>query len=271
MNNSHMDLSRIRMVVTDMDGTLLNSQHQVSDQFFELYERLRDKGVEFVAASGRQYHSMADKLQPIRDEIVFIAENGALVSWQGKTLNTTPLPKANIGEILMRAAEISGAHPVLCTSENAFVDGASDEFLTLLKEYYTQYAIAEDLSEIAVPVMKVAIYHFESSERYIYPAFRDMESELKVKVSGSNWVDVSHPNAHKGHALSALMQDRGIQSDEIMVFGDYNNDLEMLALSDYSFAMANAHPDVKKISRFSTAGNDERGVELVLERLLEKL
>jgi Cof subfamily protein (haloacid dehalogenase superfamily) len=266
-----MDLSRIRMVVTDMDGTLLNSKHQVSDRFFELYRGLRGKGVEFVAASGRQYHSMAEKLQPIQDEIVFIAENGALVRWQGKTLNTTPLPSSYIEEILRRTSEISDAHPVLCASQNAFVDGASDDFLTLLREYYTEYAITEDLSAVADPIMKVAIYHFESSEQFIYPAFRDMESELKVKVSGSNWVDVSHPDAHKGQALSALMINRGIQSDEIMVFGDYNNDLEMLALSDYSFAMANAHPNVQKVARYHTAGNDEGGVEQVLERLLVQL
>lgn len=266
-----MDLRNIRMVVTDMDGTLLNPSHEVSDQFFGLYQALRDKGVEFVAASGRQYHSMTDKLAPIKDQIVFIAENGALMRQGAETLLTTPLPSDYIGSILDRASGIRDAHPVLCASGSAYVDGASDDFLTLLKEYYTDYVIAEDLSAVSDPVLKVAIYHFESSERFIYPALREMESDLKVKVSGSNWVDVSHPDAHKGHALSMLMRMRGIGPDQLMVFGDYNNDLEMLELSEYSFAMDNAHPNVLKAARYRAGSNAERGVERVLEQLLAQL
>ncbi len=266
-----MDLSNVRMVVTDMDGTLLNSRHEVNPRFFELYYRLKARGVELVAASGRQYHSMADKLAPIRDEIVFIAENGALVRHREETLLTTPLPHTHLNEILDRAGQIRQAHPVLCAAGNAFVDGISEDFLTLLREYYTDYSIAPELRSVREPILKVAIYHFESSERYIYPAFRDLESELKVKVSGSNWVDVSHPDAHKGFALSRLMEQRGIGRHQLMVFGDYNNDLEMLALADYSFAMANAHPNVLRAARYKTGSNEEQGVEQVLEQLLAQL
>lgn len=266
-----MDLSNIRMVVTDMDGTLLNSNHEVNPRFFELYHQLSAKGVEVVAASGRQYHSMTDKLHPLRDHMVFIAENGALMRHREDTLLTTPLPPVHIGGILERVSGIADAHPVLCGSTSAFVDGASDAFLTLLREYYTEYTVAETLGAVTDPIMKVAIYHFESSERFIYPAFRELEGDLKVKVSGSNWVDVSHPDAHKGHALQQLMALRGIGAHQLMVFGDYNNDLEMLALSDYSFAMENAHPNVKKVARYQTASNDQGGVERVLEQLLAQL
>lgn len=71
-----MDLSKIKMVVSDMDGTLLNSNHQVSEQFFELFKELQSRDITFVAASGRQYNSIIDKLAPIKDEIIVIAENG---------------------------------------------------------------------------------------------------------------------------------------------------------------------------------------------------
>ena len=266
-----MDLSNIRMVVTDMDGTLLNSRHEVNPRFFELYHQLKAKGVELVAASGRQYHSMADKLEPIREDIVFIAENGALVRHRDQTLLTTPLPRIHLNDILDRAGQIAQAHPVLCAEGNAFVDGISEDFLTLLREYYTDYSIARELRSVQEPILKVAIYHFESSERFIYPAFRDLETRLKIKVSGSHWVDVSHPDAHKGYALSRLMEERGIGPHQLMVFGDYNNDLEMLALADYSFAMANAHVNVLRAARYRTGSNEEQGVEKVLEQLLAQL
>ena len=68
-----------------MDGTLLNSKHEVSPRFFEIYEELKKKNIAFVAASGRQYHSMVDKLESIKNEILVIAENGALIRKQEET------------------------------------------------------------------------------------------------------------------------------------------------------------------------------------------
>ena len=266
-----MDLSRVRMVVTDMDGTLLNSKHEVSSLFFELYAKLKAKNVEVVAASGRQYHSMTDKLSPIAHDLVFIAENGAIIRHKDETLLTTPLPLEYLDEIIRRARGVAEAHPVLCAAGNAFVDGLSVEFLTLLKEYYTDYAIAEDLGGVSDPILKVAIYHFKNSEQFIYPAFEDLEGQLKIKVSGNHWVDVSHPDAHKGFALEKLMKSRGITSDQVMVFGDFNNDLEMMALAHYSFAMENAHPNVVQAARYRAGSNDNLGVERVLEELLRQL
>ncbi len=263
-----MDLSGIKMVVTDMDGTLLNSNHEVSNRFFELFEKMKQRGIHFVAASGRQYESMVDKLGRVKNDMLFIAENGALIKKQGQVLLTTPLAKKHISTILDAVRPIKNAHPVLCSSEKAYVNGTSQNFLTLLKEYYTEFQEVDDQHQVNDDVLKIAIYHFESSERFIYPAVRHLENTLKVKVSGSNWVDVSHVNAHKGYALEMVMREYAITSDEILVFGDYNNDLEMLELSNYSFAMANAHPDVKKVAKFETRSNDEFGVEAVLEKLL---
>lgn len=266
-----MDLSKIRMVVTDMDGTLLNSKHEVSPRFFELYHALKSNNVEVVAASGRQYHSMVDKLAPLAEEMVFIAENGAIVKHRNKTLLTTPLPLTYLEEILLRTQQINEAHPVLCAAGNAFVNGLSDDFISLLKEYYTDFTITTNLPGVSDPILKVAIYHFKSSEQFIYPAFESLEGKLKIKVSGQHWVDVSHPDAHKGFALDQLMKQRGIGADEVMVFGDFNNDLEMMALSNFSFAMENAHPNVVKAARYRAGSNDNLGVERVLEKLLEQL
>ena len=92
-----MDLSQIKMVVTDMDGTLLNSDHQVSDRFLELFKELKKRDIHFVAASGRQYQSIVDKLDSIKDDIIVIAENGGVAMQNGDELVLTPLPnKAKI-------------------------------------------------------------------------------------------------------------------------------------------------------------------------------
>ncbi|CAM3570268.1 HAD family hydrolase [Zobellia roscoffensis] len=264
-----MDLSKVKMVVTDMDGTLLNSNHEVSARFFELFEKMKQQGIIFVAASGRQYHSIVDKLLPIKDDIIVIAENGGFVMQNETEILATPLPYESKNSVLEVLDPIKNIHPVLCGKHNAYIKSDSEEFEAKLREYYTDYKVVNDLKDFDGEILKIAIYHFESSEKYIYPSVAHLEETLKVKVSGENWVDISSPNAHKGYALQKVQERFNVTPAETMVFGDYNNDLEMLALADFSFAMKNAHPNVKKAAKFETLNNDEFGVETILQKLIE--
>ena len=251
-----------------MDGTLLNSKHEVSSKFFKLFEELKKRDIKFVAASGRQYNSIVDKLDTIKDDIIVVAENGAFVKKQEQELLATPLNHTTIKSTIELLRNVEGIHPVLCGKNNAYINGNSDDFVSKLKEYYSEFSILNDIASFDGEVLKIAIYHFESSEKYIYPLVNHLESELKVKVSGENWLDISHMNANKGYALQHIQEKYGISRQETMVFGDYNNDLEMLAMADFSFAMANAHPNVTAAANFKTKSNDEYGVETVLEQLL---
>lgn len=266
-----MDLSKIKMVVTDMDGTLLNSNHEVSPRFFELFQELKKRNILFVAASGRQYNSMVDKLKAIRNEIIVVSENGAFVKKQDKELLTTPLSKAQVLKILDIVEKTPGSHAALCSKHNAYVSGKSKDFVTMLSQYYSNFDITDLSLDVPNEILKVAIYHFDDSEKYIYPPLQYLENELKVKISGPNWVDVSSINAHKGYAIEKLMKDYNIKPTELLVFGDYNNDLEMLALADYSFAMKNAHSNVKAIANYETNSNNEFGVERILEKLIKQV
>ena len=139
----------------------------------------------------------------------------------------------------------------------------------MFKNYYSEYKIVNDLSKVTNDTFfKIAAYHFESSEKHIYPAVKHLKNEMQVIVSGEHWLDISHNNANKGYALNILQNQLGITKEETMVFGDYNNDLQMLALADFSFAMENAHKNVKKIAKFQTKSNNDQGVEIVLEQLI---
>lgn len=263
-----MDFSKIKMVVTDMDGTLLNSNHEVSPRFYTLFEELKKRGIIFVAASGRQYNSIIEKLHPIKDDIIVIAENGGFAMHRETELLSTPMDKQIRNEVLQILNPLEGIHTVLCGKRNAYLNGDSNEFIKMLKQYYSEFEIVDNLSQIDSEILKIAVYHFESSEKYIYPKVQHLEHQLKVKVSGPNWVDLSSENANKGYALQKIQNKYAIAPSETLVFGDYNNDLEMLACADYSFAMANAHPNVLKAANFKTLSNDENGVEHILEQVL---
>lgn len=252
-----------------MDGTLLNSNHEVSPLFFQLFKKLKEKNIHFVAASGRQYHSIIEKLDFIKDDILVVAENGAIVKERSTEILKTVLPKPTILELLKTVSKIDNIHPVLCGNEKAYIRADSGDFAEKFKEYYAAYGLLENMEDFNDEIFKIAIYHYVSSEEHIYPHVKHLENELQVKVSGQNWVDLSHKNANKGYALKKLQDIYNVSPSETMVFGDYNNDLEMLARADYSFAMENAHPNVTAASNYSTTNNDDFGVERVLKKLVE--
>lgn len=264
-----MDLSHIKMVVTDMDGTLLNSNHEVSEHFFELFEKLSAKGIHFVAASGRQYHSMLSKLENIKDDIIFIAENGALVKHKDDELSTTPLDQNLKAEILNSLQKIENVDAMLCGKYVSYFDRSSEQLLNLVKEYYSNYEVVDNFLDVKDEIVKVAAFHPTSAEEFIHPRLAHLENRLKVKVSGQYWVDLNHIDAHKGNALKMVLNKFGLSANEVVAFGDYNNDLEMLELADYSFAMANAHPNVKKVAKYETSSHNDFGVERILEKILE--
>ncbi|MEP3836213.1 MAG: HAD family hydrolase [Algibacter sp.] len=266
-----MDLSNIKLVVTDLDGTLLNSNHEVSPLFFELFESLKQHNILFVAASGRPSYSITEKLHTIKDDIIIVAENGGMVISKDKLLLSTPIDTTNLMDIVKLIDDNNHVHPVYCTASKAYFSkkSISNGLLHTLQEYYPKYSIIEDIKDIKEDIIKIALYHSEDSEKHIYPLFKPFESQYKIKVSGKNWVDISDELANKGHAINMLQENYNITEDETLIFGDYNNDIEMLKLATYSFAMENAHDNVLAIANHKTKSNDDFGVEYILDKLIK--
>jgi hypothetical protein len=265
-----MVFSKIKLVVTDMDGTLLNSKSEISDRFFNVYKQLKKHNIQFIAASGRQYYSIVDRFETIKDEITIVAENGAFAKHGNEELFTSELPLEHIQKCINTLRGLNNVYIVLCGKNAAYIETKDEQFINMFKNYYSEYRLVEDLTAITNDTFfKIAAYHFDCSETHIYPAVKYLEKDLQVIVSGEHWLDISHNNANKGFALNILQQKLGITKEETLVFGDYNNDLTMLALADFSYAMENAHQNVKNVSKFETKSNDNFGVELVLEQLIK--
>lgn len=266
-----MILNQVKLIVSDLDGTLLNSNHEVSAEFFELYRVLKEKNILFVAASGRPYYSMIDKLATIKDDIIIVSENGGLAVENKKLIISNTFNPDNLNSIANLVTTLHDAHPVFCTKDKAYVISKSKKLMSLLSEYYSNYDVIDSLDDITEPVYKIALYHEESSEKHIYPAVKHLENDFKVKVSANHWVDISENIANKGHAIKHIQELYNISEAETMVFGDYNNDIEMLKLAHFSYAMENAHPNVKSVANYTTKTNDDNGVEHIIKQLIASL
>ncbi|MBU2949346.1 HAD family hydrolase [Tamlana agarivorans] len=264
-----MDFSKVKLVVSDMDGTLLNPNHEVSARFFNQFKKFKANDIHFVAASGRQYHSIIDKLDPIKNEISVIAENGGFMRHDNVLEVLLQLSQDAINRCIEKLRDIEGANIVLCGNKAAYVETQDENFISKFSEYYTSYKRVEDITKVVDDAfLKIAVFHFESSETGVLPHIEDITKDLQVTVSAQNWLDISPKEANKSYALTKLQNRLGIKEDETLIFGDYNNDLQMLELAYFSYAMANAHPDVKKVARFETKSNSEEGVETIIEKLL---
>ncbi|MGW9029270.1 Cof-type HAD-IIB family hydrolase [Streptomyces sp. NPDC055722] len=262
----------IRLVVTDMDGTLLDSTGGIPGGLWPLLTELRRRGVLFTPASGRQYVTLARQFAEAADGMVFVAENGTYVVRDGVELSSDPLDAAVaariVGTTRRLAADGVDVGAVLCGKKSAYVERSDEAFVAEASKYYTLLRTVEDLTTVDDQFLKVALYDFGPVERTTAPALAPFTSTHQVVVSGEHWVDVMNPTANKGAALRMLQRELGITPAQTVVFGDYLNDLEMLDAADWSFAMSNAHPDVLRRARYVAPSNTELGVLRTIARLL---
>lgn len=267
-----MDLSKIKLVAADMDGTLLNARHELSPDFYPVFDKMKSKGLLFAAASGRQYFNLLDRFETIKDDVIFIAENGSYVVYKGADVLVQAMEKDMVKDLLLQARKIPGAYTILCGKKMAYVENIAPLFMENVEMYYKRYQVVEDLTKVDDDqFLKIAICDLAGSEANSYPFFKKHQDRLQVKISGSIWLDISDKLANKGRAINFLQEQYNISTDETMVFGDYLNDLEMMQQASFSYAMENAHPDIKKAARFITKSNEEHGVTTVLEQMLKSM
>lgn len=262
----------IRLIFSDMDGTLLDENGQMPPEFDAVMAQLRERGALFAPASGRQYYALLRQMKRYQDEFIFVAENGTFVARQDEELFSSVIPPAAVQAILRRADALPEVFPVLCGKRLAYVRPEWQPYVSNMTQYFTRYEMVDDLESVAAgqDIIKVALCdcaHGEAEQR-IYPAMQGFPEELKVVLSSNYWVDVMNAGVNKGTAVQKLQRRLGIAPEECAAFGDYLNDAEMLAAVGYGFAMENAHPDVKKIARYRALSNKEHGVMRKLQELL---
>lgn len=255
-----------------MDGTLLNSDHQVSDRFFRVFKKLKEKNIRFAVASGRQYYSLLERMDPVKDDIVFIAENGAIVMGKEEQLFIQPMERKKVLEVIDEVRSLNNKYLILCGKKQAYIESTDPQFMEPFLNHYEKYKVVENITEVADDqILKLTVCDLSGAEENTFPHVQKFQNELQVKLSGKIWIDFNHKKAQKGNALKALQEYYNIEKEDTMVFGDFFNDLELFDHAAYSFAVENAHPEVKSVARFSTKSNDENGVEEVLEKLVKDL
>lgn len=261
----------VKLIASDLDGTLLTSESRLPEEIFGLIGKLYEKGIVFVPASGRQLPNLKLMFAPVLDKIAIIAENGGLCWYGGEVIFTDPTPAPSVNYALGVISGVSGLHPLISCVERAYYASGNPDFIEAVKKSYTSAQAVERFDGIAEreTVLKISVWDEEPpcaahGGKILPPKIEG----LRTMVSGYYWLDVSAPSANKGRALSALMSRLNIRPEECMAFGDHMNDLEMLLVSGRPYVTANAFPALKEKIKNEVPSNAEYGVVRKIKELL---
>lgn len=244
----------IRLIASDLDGTLLQNGAQALDpEVFDLIRELKKKGIRFAAASGRQYSNLYRLFTPVRDDISYIAENGSLCVDNNNILSSGNIDRNLVNEIILDVRTQPDCSLLFSCKDHCYVEQGNDQLYDHIKNHVGYDALlADDLTQVTETCLKIAICNFHGASHSIGYFKEKYGDRIKIVTSGNIWFDFIAPNANKGTALSVLAGHFGIKPEECITFGDQYNDIEMLEFAGTSYAMSNCAPGVERYADFQT-------------------
>ncbi|KGM09749.1 HAD family hydrolase [Cellulomonas bogoriensis] len=262
----------VRLIATDMDGTLLDDQHEPHPTLWPLLEDLTARGIVLCPASGRQHQRMAQQFAHSPHDVVLIAENGAYVQHGDTVLGATPLGREAVAAAVRTARALTDrgrdVGVVLSTGQGAHLERTDQEFAGLVSRFYADVTPVEDLLAVAHDAFKVAVMDRNGVQDGTADALLRSNPGQQVVVSGQHWVDVMATTVDKGTALRTVQERLGVTVDQTIAFGDYPNDLPLLEAAGTSFAMADAHPRVAARADHTAPSNTANGVVRAVAAIL---
>lgn len=262
----------IKLIATDIDGTLVDEgSNKVNAKYHEAVRELKKMGITFVVATGRSFSSVYDLFNEVKDDIIICCENGAFVSVRNKTIAQHILQENHVRDIIKDLREIRGVVPCVSKPYEMLIEDADKKLMdSMNKDYKLNARLVNDiLEEDLTEIIKVSAIDELGVTQNSGPIMRKKWGEtLLVKESGFNWLDLNAENITKGKSIADIKEFLGVSYDETMVFGDNQNDIEMLKEAKYSYAVANAREEVKAAANFVTLSQDEDGVLRILEKVI---
>jgi Cof subfamily protein (haloacid dehalogenase superfamily) len=260
----------LKLVATDLDGTLLHTDGTVTERTRRALTAVEDMGVTVVFVTGRPVRWMGDLWEHVGGHGLAVCSNGGIVyDVHARAVSECRPVPADVGIEVAQVlrAKVPGTRFALETTT-----GFARE-----PEFMPRVPPAEEvpvgpLEEIFDDtVVKVLARHEEAEPE---PFWAEVESHVGHLVS-TTWssvgalVEMSAAGVTKASTLELLCAERGIRAEEVVAFGDMPNDLAMLRWAGTSYAMANGHPSVRETAARVAPSNEQDGVASVLEELFD--
>ncbi len=219
----------IRLAASDIDGTLLqNGAREIPEEVFTQIRRLKEKGILFAAASGRQYKSLKGLFAPVAQDIVYLCENGAIIYQDEKVLAKQPMPREDALSLIAQIQGTEDCEVLISGANTSYMMPKQKDYLDHIRYFVgNNIALVNRAEDIPEEILKVAAYCRGGSQNYDKSMGDPWRSKFNAAIAGEKWLDFTL--ADKGSGLKALCSALGITTAETAAFGDNFNDLPMLS------------------------------------------
>ncbi len=277
----------IKLIASDIDGTLINDEHQVTPYTKEIIQKARAQGIEFVIATGRNYESASEIAKQCgieREEMAIISLNGLRVEFpnagysvRAESMSYEACKKMEeIGKKYFMGVMYAFEDVIYYHMDDvSFEDyrlGVPKERMVLFDDSLRSQRIngLEDIKhrfEHGSEILKmIYVQNGDYTELVKNRIAREFGKEFTLMLVGVGWAEIMPRHVNKGAALLQYAASRGIEADEIIAFGDSDNDLTMIKKAGTGVAMANARESLKIIADDITSTNSENGVAEYIEK-----
>jgi Cof subfamily protein (haloacid dehalogenase superfamily) len=262
----------IRLVLSDVDGTLVRSDKSLSERSIQAVRELHDAGILFAITSGRPPRGMAMLVEPLGLVTPLAAFNGGLlVEPDLHVVEERTLPDAVVGKTVELLESFDLSVWVYQAAEWLVRDPKGPHVDREAHTVQFQPTVVSDFDGARGVAKIVGVSDdYSAVEGAAVAAREQLGRDVSASRSQPYYVDVTHPDANKGAVAQFLAKRYALADDEIATLGDMPNDVLMFARSGLSIAMGNAHRDVQRAARQVTTTNDEDGFAYAIEEFILK-
>lgn len=255
----------VKLVASDVDGTILKAtQEKFNPSLFDMIEKLYEKNILFVAASGRPYCELKHLFMPVADKMGFVCSDGAMTLIGNKIIDIHPFNIEVARNMLEDIYSYKQCEFLAYSINNAFAMPKTSSFASDIKKLlYGNDIIVDDVKKINDSILKIAVYNEKGVERVENYFLDKYSGELEVTYAGNQWLEFNCEGINKAVGIKALVNKLNISLDETMAFGDSYNDLDMFDCVKYSYAVESAKEVVKSRGKYIC-----KDVETTVRKLL---
>ena len=271
----------IKLIATDMDGTLLDPKGQVDlPRLEKIIDQLEERGIRFVIATGNEIHRVKQLLGHLTERVVLIVANGARIFEGNQLLQAQTWDDDMVNRALefFKGRECQDQFVVTSMNGGFVKEGTVftqlENFMTpeMIEKFYQRMHFVDEFdSSLFGGVLKMSMVVGEERLNSVLQEINDLfDGHVRAVSSGYGCIDILQDGIHKAWGLEELLKRWNLKPDQIMAFGDSENDIEMLELAGISYAMENAEESVKEVATKVAPANSQAGVYQVLENWLEE-
>lgn len=285
----------IKLIATDMDGTLLNASHEVSEENIKAIQYAQSLGITVVIATGRAFYEAQDPIAPTGLKVPYICLNGAEVRDESFDIIHTSSLNHELYQRIRQELDQEDIYYQVYTNRVIYTEDPQRD-LEIYVDIATRSGQEADVEKIRhhiqhrldtgalkvvdnydqveeVPgelIMKVLAFDKDLEKIDRVKARLSERSNLEVSSSSRGNIEITHADAQKGVALASIAEQLGVRLEETMAVGDNLNDKSMIDCVGYPVAMANAVPEIIENAMFVTDSNENSGVAKAIYKVLNQ-